>query len=163
MLERADRIGGLLRYGIPEFKMEKRHIDRRLEQMEAEGTEFRTNAVVGDNVDIGVLQASYDAIVLAAAGLYALEHNVARLAADHALARELARVLDGREPGAEAVGAKVDDQIRVREIEDRPTGHAEDGVGGGAQALVSAHEREARRTAAAHGESSGQLQRVGGA
>ena len=55
VLERADRIGGLLRYGIPEFKMEKRHIDRRLEQMEAEGTEFRTNAVVGDNVDIAVL------------------------------------------------------------------------------------------------------------
>ena len=65
VLERADRIGGLLRYGIPEFKMEKRHIDRRLEQMEAEGTEFRTNAVVGENVDITVLQASYDAIVLA--------------------------------------------------------------------------------------------------
>jgi glutamate synthase (NADPH/NADH) small chain len=65
VLERADRIGGLLRYGIPEFKMEKHHIDRRLEQMEAEGTEFRTNAVVGDNVDIAVLQASYDAIVLA--------------------------------------------------------------------------------------------------
>jgi glutamate synthase (NADPH/NADH) small chain len=65
VLERADRIGGLLRYGIPEFKMEKRHIDRRLEQMVAEGTEFRTNAVVGDNVDITVLQASYDAMVLA--------------------------------------------------------------------------------------------------
>lgn len=65
VLERADRIGGLLRYGIPEFKMEKRHIDRRLDQMRAEGTEFRTNAVVGDNIDIGVLQASYDAIVLA--------------------------------------------------------------------------------------------------
>ena len=66
VLERADRIGGLLRYGIPEFKMEKRHLDRRLEQMEAEGTEFRTNAVVGENVDIDVLLASYDAIVLAA-------------------------------------------------------------------------------------------------
>ncbi len=65
VLERADRIGGLLRYGIPEFKMEKRHIDRRLEQMSAEGTEFRTNAVVGENVDINVLYASYDAIVLA--------------------------------------------------------------------------------------------------
>ncbi|MEY2959830.1 MAG: glutamate synthase small subunit, partial [Actinomycetota bacterium] len=65
VLERSDRIGGLLRYGIPEFKMEKRHIDRRLAQMEAEGTEFRTNAVVGENVDIDVLQASYDAIVLA--------------------------------------------------------------------------------------------------
>ena len=66
VLERSDRIGGLLRYGIPEFKMEKRHLDRRLAQMEAEGTEFRTNAVVGENVDIEVLLASYDAIVLAA-------------------------------------------------------------------------------------------------
>ncbi len=65
VLERADRIGGLLRYGIPEFKMEKRHIDRRIAQMEAEGTEFRTNAVVGKDVDIEILRASYDAIVLA--------------------------------------------------------------------------------------------------
>jgi glutamate synthase (NADPH/NADH) small chain len=65
VLERADRIGGLLRYGIPEFKMEKHHIDRRLEQMRAEGTEFRTEAVVGENIDIDVLRASHDAIVLA--------------------------------------------------------------------------------------------------
>jgi glutamate synthase (NADPH/NADH) small chain len=65
VLERADRIGGLLRYGIPEFKMEKRHLDRRLAQMEAEGTEFRTNAGVGEAVDVEVLQASYDAVVLA--------------------------------------------------------------------------------------------------
>ncbi len=65
VLERADRIGGLLRYGIPEFKMEKRHLDRRIAQMEAEGTEFRTNAIVGQNVDIDVLMASHDAVVLA--------------------------------------------------------------------------------------------------
>jgi len=65
VLEREDRIGGLLRYGIPEFKMEKRHIDRRIEQMKQEGTEFRTNAAVGDNVDIDVLMASHDAVVLA--------------------------------------------------------------------------------------------------
>jgi glutamate synthase (NADPH/NADH) small chain len=65
VLERADRIGALLRYGIPEFKMEKRHIDRRVEQMKQEGTEFRTNAAVGDNVDIDVLMASHDAVVLA--------------------------------------------------------------------------------------------------
>jgi glutamate synthase (NADPH/NADH) small chain len=65
VLERADRIGGLLRYGIPEFKMEKRHIDRRLDQMREEGTEFRTNAKVGENIDIDVLHASNDAIVLA--------------------------------------------------------------------------------------------------
>ena len=65
VLERTDRIGGLLRYGIPEFKMEKRHIDRRIEQMQAEGTEFRTNAIVGGNVDVEVLRATHDAIVLA--------------------------------------------------------------------------------------------------
>jgi glutamate synthase (NADPH) small chain len=66
VLERSDAIGGLLRYGIPEFKMEKRHLDRRLEQMEAEGTEFRTNAQVGRNIDIEVLLATHDAVVLAA-------------------------------------------------------------------------------------------------
>jgi glutamate synthase (NADPH/NADH) small chain len=65
VLERADRIGGLLRYGIPEFKMEKRHLDRRLEQMEAEGTEFRTSAAVGDGIDVEVLLATTDAVVLA--------------------------------------------------------------------------------------------------
>jgi glutamate synthase (NADPH/NADH) small chain len=65
VLERADRIGGLLRYGIPEFKMEKRHLERRLEQMALEGTEFRTSAAVGDGIDIEVLLAATDAIVLA--------------------------------------------------------------------------------------------------
>ncbi len=65
VLERSDRIGGLLRYGIPEFKMEKRHIERRLDQMRQEGTEFRTNAEVGVTVDMEVLRASHDAVVLA--------------------------------------------------------------------------------------------------
>jgi glutamate synthase (NADPH) small chain len=65
VLERSDRIGGLLRYGIPEFKMEKHHLDRRLDQMKEEGTEFRTNADVGGAVDIEVLRASHDAVVLA--------------------------------------------------------------------------------------------------
>lgn len=65
VLERADRIGGLLRYGIPEFKMEKQHIDRRLEQMREEGTEFRTNADVGGAIDVEVLRATHDAVVLA--------------------------------------------------------------------------------------------------
>jgi glutamate synthase (NADPH/NADH) small chain len=65
VLERADRLGGLLRYGIPQFKMEKRHLDRRLDQMRAEGTEFRTSAQVGRNVDIEVLLATHDAVVLA--------------------------------------------------------------------------------------------------
>jgi len=62
--ERADRIGGLLRYGIPEFKMEKRHLDRRIEQMRAEGAEFRTNANVGVDVPIDEILA-FDAVVLA--------------------------------------------------------------------------------------------------
>jgi glutamate synthase (NADPH/NADH) small chain len=63
--ERADRIGGLLRYGIPEFKMEKRHLDRRLEQMRAEGTEFRTSTHVGVDVSVDALSAEFDAVVLA--------------------------------------------------------------------------------------------------
>jgi glutamate synthase (NADPH/NADH) small chain len=62
--ERADRIGGLLRYGIPEFKMEKRFLQRRLAQMEAEGTTFRVDANVGDNVPVSELDA-FDAVVLA--------------------------------------------------------------------------------------------------
>ncbi|WP_066946787.1 glutamate synthase subunit beta [Microtetraspora fusca] len=65
VFERADRIGGLLRYGIPEFKMEKRHLDRRLAQMEAEGTEFRTGVNVGVDVPVARLREEFDAIVLA--------------------------------------------------------------------------------------------------
>jgi glutamate synthase (NADPH/NADH) small chain len=65
VLERADRLGGLLRYGIPEFKMEKRHLDQRIDQMRAEGTEFRVNANVGENVAVDDLRAEFDAIVLA--------------------------------------------------------------------------------------------------
>ncbi|NED93868.1 glutamate synthase subunit beta [Phytoactinopolyspora alkaliphila] len=63
--ERADRIGGLLRYGIPEFKMEKRHLDRRLEQMRAEGTIFRAGVEVGETLTGQELKARYDAVVLA--------------------------------------------------------------------------------------------------
>ncbi len=65
VFERADRPGGLLRYGIPEFKMEKRHLDRRLEQMRAEGTEFRVGVEVGRDVPVADLRAEFDAIVLA--------------------------------------------------------------------------------------------------
>jgi len=63
--EKADRIGGLLRYGIPEFKMEKRVLDRRLEQMEAEGVKFVTDAHVGRTVPVEDLQREFDAILLA--------------------------------------------------------------------------------------------------
>ncbi len=71
VFERADRIGGLLRYGIPEFKMEKHVLDRRLAQMEAEGTVFRTNAYIGGPADHpGRVAATdlvdgFDAVVLA--------------------------------------------------------------------------------------------------
>ncbi|MGO4202922.1 glutamate synthase subunit beta [Rhodococcus sp. TAF43] len=65
VFEREDRIGGLLRYGIPEFKMEKRHIDRRLAQMEAEGTVFRTGVNVGVDITAEQLREQFDAVVLA--------------------------------------------------------------------------------------------------
>ncbi|WP_030245305.1 glutamate synthase subunit beta [Streptomyces sp. NRRL S-350] len=64
--ERADRIGGLLRYGIPEFKMEKRHINRRIEQMRAEGTRFRTGVHVGEDITGQQLRERFDAVVVAA-------------------------------------------------------------------------------------------------
>ncbi|EHR59910.1 glutamate synthase subunit beta [Saccharomonospora cyanea] len=63
--ERADAIGGLLRYGIPEFKMEKFRLDRRLNQMRAEGTEFRTGVDVGVDLSVDELLAGHDAVVLA--------------------------------------------------------------------------------------------------
>ena len=63
--ERDDEIGGLLRYGVPDFKLEKVHIERRLEQMRAEGTRFRAGVEVGKDVTWAQLQARYDAIVVA--------------------------------------------------------------------------------------------------
>ena len=65
VFERADRTGGLLRYGIPEFKMEKSRLDRRLAQMEAEGTVFRAGCNVGTDVTVEQLRAEFDAVVLA--------------------------------------------------------------------------------------------------
>ncbi len=66
LFERNDRIGGLLRYGIPDFKMEKYLIDRRIEQMRAEGVEFRTRQHIGVNVPATQLLDEFDAIVLSA-------------------------------------------------------------------------------------------------
>jgi len=64
VFERDDRIGGLLRYGIPEFKMEKRYLDRRLKQMEAEGVTFVVNAHVGVKMPPDQLRKDFDALVL---------------------------------------------------------------------------------------------------
>ena len=65
VFEKADRLGGLLRYGIPDFKLEKHSIDRRLNQMELEGVKFQTNAHVGHNVPAEDLRKEFDAILLA--------------------------------------------------------------------------------------------------
>jgi glutamate synthase (NADPH/NADH) small chain len=65
LFEKNDRVGGLLRYGIPDFKMEKRLIDRRMRQMEAEGVEFRPGVEVGVTLSLLSLTQTYDAIVMA--------------------------------------------------------------------------------------------------
>lgn len=65
VFEKNDRVGGLLRYGIPDFKMEKTHINRRAMQMEAEGVQFRTSVEVGVTVSFSSLQENFDAVVLA--------------------------------------------------------------------------------------------------
>jgi glutamate synthase (NADPH/NADH) small chain len=65
VFEKADRIGGLLRYGIPDFKMEKHLLDRRLEQMIAEGVQFQTNAHIGGNIPAADLRNEFDAVLLA--------------------------------------------------------------------------------------------------
>jgi glutamate synthase (NADPH/NADH) small chain len=65
VFEKSDRIGGLLRYGIPDFKMEKHLINRRAVQMEAEGVQFRTSSEVGVEVSFQALQENFDAVVLA--------------------------------------------------------------------------------------------------
>ncbi|MGE5270829.1 MAG: glutamate synthase subunit beta [Thiohalocapsa sp.] len=64
LFEKNDRIGGLLRYGIPDFKMEKSLIDRRIEQMRAEGVEFRTSVEIGADLAVAQLIADYDAVAL---------------------------------------------------------------------------------------------------
>jgi glutamate synthase (NADPH/NADH) small chain len=69
VFERDDRIGGLLRYGIPDFKLEKHHIDRRVKQLAAEGVEFRTGVDVGVDVSAASLRESHDAVLLATGAL----------------------------------------------------------------------------------------------
>jgi glutamate synthase (NADPH/NADH) small chain len=76
VFERADRPGGLLRYGIPEFKMEKQHLDRRLAQLEAEGVEFRCNVNVGVDITGEQLRDQFDAVVLAGGATAARDLNI---------------------------------------------------------------------------------------
>ena len=74
--ERDDRIGGLLRYGIPDFKMRKHHIDRRMEQMEAEGVVFKPSVNVGVEVDVRELRTQFDAICLTGGATWARDLDV---------------------------------------------------------------------------------------
>jgi len=76
LYERDDRIGGLMRYGIPDFKMEKRFLDRRLDQMEAEGVELRAGVNVGLDIDARSLLTQYDAVCLAAGATWARDLQV---------------------------------------------------------------------------------------
>jgi glutamate synthase (NADPH) small chain len=105
--ERADKIGGLLRYGIPEFKMEKVHLDRRLAQMEAEGTRFRVGVDVGADLTGQQLRDRYDAVVLAIGSTVGRDLPVP--------GRELDGILQAMQylPAANrvAVGEQVADQV----------------------------------------------------
>jgi glutamate synthase (NADPH/NADH) small chain len=105
--ERADRIGGLLRYGIPEFKMEKKYLDRRLDQMKREGTVFRAGVDVGTTLTGSQLRDRYDAVVLAMGSTVARDLP--------APGRELAGIHQAMEflPQANkvALGDRVEDQI----------------------------------------------------
>ncbi|HEX6076223.1 MAG TPA: glutamate synthase subunit beta [Micromonosporaceae bacterium] len=76
VFERDDEIGGLLRYGIPDFKLDKRHIDRRLVQLAAEGVRFVTGCHVGVDVDAATLRAEYDAVLLATGALAGRDADV---------------------------------------------------------------------------------------
>jgi len=107
--ERADKIGGLMRYGIPEFKMEKRQIDRRLEQMRREGTIFRPGVNVGTDLTAEQLRSRYDAVVLAVGSTVARDLPIT--------GRELGGIHQAMEflPQANrvALGETVEDQIRA--------------------------------------------------
>ena len=65
VFEKADRIGGILRYGIPDFKLEKSVIDRRLDQMRAEGVSFETDVIIGEDISVRYLKKSFDVVLLA--------------------------------------------------------------------------------------------------
>ncbi|MCK0173333.1 glutamate synthase subunit beta [Mycolicibacterium sp. F2034L] len=82
VFERDDRIGGLMRYGIPEYKLEKTTLDQRLAQMRAEGTRFVTECEVGVDLTVEQLRAQYDAVVLAVGALRARDNDTAGRALD---------------------------------------------------------------------------------
>ena len=107
--ERADKIGGLLRYGIPEFKMEKKVLDRRLDQMRREGTVFRAGVAVGDTLTGDQLRDRYDAVVLAMGATEARDLSIP--------GRELGGIHQAMEflpqSNRASLGEEVPDQIRA--------------------------------------------------
>jgi glutamate synthase (NADPH/NADH) small chain len=136
VFERADKAGGLLRYGIPEFKMEKSVLDRRLAQMAAEGTRFRNGVDVGGDLTGKALRGRYDAVVLALGATVARDLPVP--------GRELDGVMQAMEflPPANrvALGEKVEDQVVA-------TGKDVIVIGGGdtgADCIGTAHRQGAR-------------------
>ncbi|HUJ79460.1 MAG TPA: glutamate synthase subunit beta [Nitrospiria bacterium] len=113
VFERDDRIGGLLRYGIPDFKMEKRVIDRRLQQMRAEGVEFRTGVHVGTHPTVKALHAEYDAVCLAIGAMKPRELPVPgreldgiHLAMDYLTQQNRINAGDGLRPGERRITAE---------------------------------------------------------
>jgi glutamate synthase (NADPH/NADH) small chain len=113
VLERADKIGGLLRYGIPEFKMEKMQVDRRIDQMRREGTVFRAGVTVGTDLTGQQLRERYDAVVLAIGSTVARDLGVP--------GRELGGIHQAMEylPQANraALGETVDNQISAKDLD----------------------------------------------
>ncbi|HEX6681324.1 MAG TPA: glutamate synthase subunit beta [Candidatus Limnocylindrales bacterium] len=113
VFERDDRIGGLLRYGIPDFKLEKQHIDRRVEQLSAEGVTFRTGVNVGADVSLESLRQEFDAVLLAVGALKGRPLDVpgstldgVHLAMEH-LTQSNRFVALGEEPAITAAGKHV--------------------------------------------------------
>jgi len=136
VFERADKAGGLLRYGIPEFKMEKSILDRRLAQMEAEGTRFRTGVDVGGKLTGKALRERYDAVVLAVGATIPRDLQVP--------GRELDGVLQAMEylPAANrvALGEVVQDQVVATDKDVIVIG----GGDTGADCIGTAHRQGAR-------------------
>ncbi len=114
VFERSNRIGGLLRYGIPDFKMEKFRIDRRIEQMEAEGVIFKTNVEIGSQVSIEELLKKFDAVSLCIGATQARDLTVAgrelkgiHLAMEYLTQQNQKVAGDNVEPFISAEGKKV--------------------------------------------------------
>lgn len=113
--ERDDRLGGLLRYGIPDFKLEKQHIDRRLDQMRAEGTRFTTSVEIGRDISLEDLQSSFDAVIVCTGATVPRDMSIGgrdlrgvEFAMDYLVPSN--RVQAGEQPGPGGVKSHIDAQ-----------------------------------------------------